>query len=335
MKIRGNLVVFAFFSIIAAGCVRDPLKVDVSGIRVNAKPLRFEKDLFETTTKPDLQTLEIKYGSFTDIFIHRILNIPEAPDSVVELQLNEFIKDQEVSDIYRMTDSVYNNVEDIESGMEDFLKHLSYYYPEKPVPGVVTFISAFNYAVITTDSVIGIGLDMFLGNDVFYYPRLGIPKYVFSRFSREYIIPSAIKAWYQSEYDIAAVKNECLSQMIYQGKLLYFTKVMSPALHDSLIHGYALQQLNWCNENEANVWSFLIENKMLFNTDPSQFAKFVNDGPTTSGFPKESPGKIGAYIGWKIVTAYAEKNNEITVPEIMNENDAQKILEKSGYKPQK
>ncbi len=329
------MVVFAFFSILAVGCTRDPLNVDVSDIKVDARPRRFEQELFKNTQKPDLKSLEKDYGSFTDIFIHRILSIPEAPDSVVEMRLYDFITDEEVSDIYRLTDSVYKDVGDIEKGMEDFLKHLSYYYPEKPVPGVVTFISAFNYAVITTDSVIGIGLDMFLGKDIFYYPRLGIPKYVFSRFSREYIIPSAIKAWFQSEYDIATVKNECLSQMIYQGKLLWFTKVMSPALHDSLVIGYSSTQLDWSKQNEANVWSFLIENKLLFNTDPSQFAKFVNDGPTTSGFPKESPGKIGAFIGWKIVSEYAKNNPELSLPEIMNESDSQKILEKSSYKPQK
>ncbi len=335
MKYKGNMVVFALISIMAVGCTRDPLSVDVSAINADGRPHRFEQELFQNNSKPNLKTLEKNYGSFTDIFIHRILSIPDAPDSVVEMRLYDFIKDEEVSEIYRLTDSAYKNVDDIEKGMEDFLKHLSYYYPEKPVPGVVTFISAFNYAVITTDSVIGIGLDMFLGKDVFYYPGLGIPKYVFTRFSREYILPSAIKAWFQSEYDIATIKNECLSQMIYQGKLLWFTKAMSPALHDTLVTGYTAQQLDWCLQNEANIWSFLIENKILFNTDPSLYAKFVNDGPTTSGFPKESPGKIGAFIGWKIVSEYAINNPELSLPEIMNESDAQKVLEKSSYKPQK
>ncbi len=338
MKFKVNMLPFTLFSILVMACNSDRLEVDVSGIEVNAKARRFEKELFKNSgsaATPDINSLKQQYGSFFDVFTHRIISIPEGPDSIVAKQLQLFVNDAEVLDVYKLADSAYSNMDDVEDGMESFLQHLHHYFPDQPVPGIVTYISAFNYAVITTDSVIGIGLDMFLGEDVAYYPRLGIPKYMFSKFRREYIVPSAIKAWFQSEYDIAAVKNELLSQMIYQGKLLYFSKAMAPAMHDSLITGYSSAQVDWCKQNETEIWSFLIENKLLFNTDPSQYAKFINDGPATSGFPKEAPGKIGAWIGWQIVKGFAENNSELSLPQIMQENDAQKILEKSAYKPQK
>ena len=338
MKIRRNILLVTLYSLILVSCKRDPIAVDVSDIKVDATAKRFEKELFKnsgTGQMPDIKSLKQHYGSFFNVFTHQIISVPEGPDEIVGNHLSQFINDAEVKDVYRMTDSAYSNMEDVEKRMTGFLQHLNYYYPDVPVPGVVTYISAFNYAVITTDSVIGIGLDMFLGDDVFYYARLGIPKYMFSKFRREYIVPSAIKAWYQSEYDIAGVKNELLSQMIYQGKLMYFSKSMSPELNDTLITGFTAAQLEWCKQNEANVWAYLIENKLLFNTDPSIYAKFVNDGPSTSGLPKEAPGKIGAWIGWQIVSQYAEKNSDISLPEIIKEIDAQKILEKSGYKPNK
>ncbi|HMT30846.1 MAG TPA: hypothetical protein PKD91_16365, partial [Bacteroidia bacterium] len=237
--------------------------------------------------------------------------------------------------IYRLTDSAYKSVDDINSGMELFLKHHKYYFPDKALPSVVTYISAFNYAVITTDSVIGIGLDMFLGPQIEYYPRLGVPRYLFTKFSREYIVPSAIKAWFQSDYDQGAVKNELLSQMVYQGKLLYYIQAMAPDLADTLRTGYTAEQLKWCEANEANIWSFFIENKLLFNSDPAEFSKFVNDGPATNGFPKEAPGKIGAWVGLKIVNAYMKNNDKISLQELLLEKDAQKILEDSKYKPKK
>jgi len=314
------------------------LDVDVSDIQVNSKAKRFEHDLFTSFKpgfSPGLTELRLEYGNFVDVFNYRILNIPEGTDSLVATQLALFISDPEVNDIFRLTDSAYKNMDDVNDGMEVFLKHLGYYFPRKAVPTVVTYISAFNYAVITTDSVIGLGLDMFLGPEIMYYPRLGIPKYMFTKFSREYIVPSAIKAWFQSEYDIQGVKNEFLSQMIYQGKLLYYSKAMYPDLHDTLQTGYTKEQLKWCQENESNVWSFFIENKLLFNTDPSLFAKFINEGPSTNGFPKEAPGKIGAWIGYQIVKKYAEKHSDLKLSAIMLENDSQKILEKSGYKPNK
>jgi uncharacterized protein YjaZ len=110
---------------------------------------------------------------------------------------------------------------------------------------------------------------------------------------------------------------------------------MLPSLHDSLKTGYSADQLKWCEQNEAKIWAFFIERKLLFSADPSEYVKYVNDGPTTSGFPPESPGKIGAWIGYRIVKAYMDKNNDITLSGLLKEQDAVKVLEKSSYKPER
>jgi hypothetical protein len=60
--------------------------------------------------------------------------------------------------------------------------------------------------------------------------------------------------------------------------------------------------------------------------------KFIGDAPFTYAFGKESPGRAAVWLGWQIVKAYAENNN-LKVKTLMNENDYQKILNKSEYKP--
>jgi hypothetical protein len=226
-------------------------------------------------------------------------------------------------------------MDDIKTELDIFLRHYQYYFPDKVVPEIITYISAFNYAVIATDSVIGVGLDMFLGANSEFYPRLGIPKYMSNNFSREYITPSVIKGWFQSDYEQSAVKREFLSQMIYQGKLLYYMKALAPSLDDTITSGYSATQLQWCNDNEARIWSLFIEKKLLFSTDASEYAKFINDGPALSGFSPDAPSKIGAWIGWQIVNTYMNKNKEATLIELLEETDALKILEMSGYKPKR
>lgn len=333
-----KIIIIGSISLLLVACNRDPLAVNTDNIELSVTTQRFEQDLFKGSYAGEMErtlALRNKYGTFFDLFVFKILNIPDEGDSISAANLTKFVTDGEMNDILRLTDSVYTTITDINSGMESFLKHHKYYFPERPVPGVVTYISAFNYAVVTTDSVIGIGLDMFLGPEVEYYARLGIPKYLFDKFSKEYIVPSAIKAWYQSDYDVSEVKNEFLSQMIYQGKMMYYINAMAPDVHDTLRTGYSDSQLKWCEENEGNIWSFFIENKLLFNTDPSEYAKYVNDGPATNGFPKEAPGRIGVWLGWQIVKEYMKKNSDVTLPELLSEKDAQKILEESGYKPKK
>lgn len=330
------LITIIYFTI--TSCSSDRVENEINDIKVTTNIQRLDVDLFAQNYASPIARhlfLEKKYGSFYNRFVHNILTIPEGNDTTVATNLNLFVNDKEITDVHSDVERAFKNLDDIKSGMEGFQKHLKYYFPSKPIPDIITCITAFNYSVVATDSVIGIGLEMFLGPDAVYYPRLGYPKYMFSKFSREYIVPAAVKGWFQSDYDGSDVKKDLLSQLIYQGKLIYYMKKMLPETNDTLITNYTSEQLKWCDENESKIWSFFIENKLLFNNDPSVFNKFVNDGPTTNGFPKEAPGKIGAYTGWQIVNAYMDKNNSLTLVDLLKENDAQKILDSSGYKPKK
>jgi uncharacterized protein YjaZ len=61
--------------------------------------------------------------------------------------------------------------------------------------------------------------------------------------------------------------------------------------------------------------------------NPAQFSKFYLE------IDNESPGRVGAWIGWQIVRSYM-KNNEVTVAQLLKTN-AKQIFEKSKYKPKK
>jgi hypothetical protein len=62
-------------------------------------------------------------------------------------------------------------------------------------------------------------------------------------------------------------------------------------------------------------------------------AEFTNDGPFTGSISKECPPRIAMWIGWQIVKSYMDHNEQVSLEELMNEKDAQKILSKSKYKP--
>jgi hypothetical protein len=100
-----------------------------------------------------------------------------------------------------------------------------------------------------------------------------------------------------------------------------------------LIFGYADSTLTWLNRNERNVWQFFIEKKLLYETDPLIFSKYINDAPSTSGMPPEAPGNVACWVGYKIVEEYMKSKSSVTLEQLMNNTDAQKILEDSGYKP--
>jgi hypothetical protein len=81
------------------------------------------------------------------------------------------------------------------------------------------------------------------------------------------------------------------------------------------------------------MWTFLAEHKLLFTTDRMSIKRFIDDGPYTSAFTDQSPGRTGAWIGWQIVRSYMKQNKEVTLAELMAKDDFQEILNQSGYQP--
>ncbi len=206
------------------------------------------------------------------------------------------------------------------------------------MPAVYTCITGFNNSIITADSILGIGLDRYLGADCEYYKRLEIYKYLADRMTPENIVPDCIYGWGASEWDFSALRytaDNVLSEIIHEGKLKYFEKCMLPETTDELIFGFTDDQFRFCRNNENQMWQYLIEKNLLFSTDKFTIQKLTGEAPFTSFFTNESPGRAAVWIGFRIVESYMMKNPDVSLNELMTNADIQSILEKAKYNPQK
>ena len=97
---------------------------------------------------------------------------------------------------------------------------------------------------------------------------------------------------------------------------------------------FTKSQMDWVIENEASIWEFLVHEDMLFSKKEIEFRSFINYAPFAKGMPKEAPGRVAYYIGYKMVNEYMD-NNEIDIEELMYLKDSRKFLQKSKYKPTK
>ena len=81
------------------------------------------------------------------------------------------------------------------------------------------------------------------------------------------------------------------------------------------------------------MWTYLVEKDLLFSTKRMDIVRYINDGPQTNGFPPESPGRTGAWLGRQIIRKYMKRNPEITLEKLMKNQDYQGILNASAYLP--
>jgi hypothetical protein len=321
------------------GCGNDRLDVDVSTISIpEVNILRLEQDVFKLDTndiKGSTIKLEKKYGHFYSGYFSVLLNNGGIKDSSYSYRIKQFISDRDMKGTFNDCEKEFPATDELKKDLTQSFKYFNYYFPNKPLPKVVTMITGFNYPVVTIDSTIGIGLDMYLGSNNKYYKWLTFPRYKTMFMNKENIVPDAIHSWMLSEFPYTMNKSDFLSDITYMGKILYLTDALLPSIPDTLKIHYSKTQMEYCHQNEFNVWSYFAAQKLIYTTNQSEIMKFTSDGPFTSAFSKDAPPLIGYWIGWQIVRQYMKNNPNITLEDLMNETDAQKILTKAKYKPTK
>lgn len=316
-------------------------KVDVSGYEVELKVNRLEDDLFSVKTTEDYIELDAIDSGLMAAYKKGIMG-PETRDGHIPVEKSaqgfmEFINNKDMRHLYETVDSTFPSLEDLEEDLSEAFSHYHYYFPEKTIPKLYSVVSPFRAQSITTNNALAVCLDMYLGPQFTPYqtPQLQFPGFLIRRFRPDYIVPNTVKAWVESEYPRLDKDHRLLGEMIHQGKILFAMDLLMPETADSLKIGYPDGKIEWCKENEFQIWTHLIEEDLLYNTDFRTYAGVVTEGPFSKGnnVPQDSPPKIAVWAGWQIVREYMDNKPEVTLAELLNEIDYDKILSESGYKP--
>ncbi len=310
---------------------------DVSGVQVNVKVDRFEKDFFAIDTSQvevSLNKLQSAYGSFLNDYLYNILAIPPFPDSVMH-KVKLFIHDYKpIYDSVEQRFASFKEGDQIKRGLQ-FVK---YYFPKyNPPANIITFIGPLEgYGNVLTGSGIAVGLQLYLGKDFSIYHTEYInnvyPEYRSRRFEPTYIAANSMRNVIDDMFPYNTTGKPLIDQMIEQGKRLYLLDQFLPEAADSVKTGYTQRQLEGCYKNEGFIWSFFLQNNLLYQNDPFQIRDYINDGPKTPALNEASPGNIGQFIGWQIVKTWVDKNKEATL-ETMMRTPARQLFEEAKYKP--
>ncbi|MDB5005044.1 MAG: gldB [Mucilaginibacter sp.] len=315
-------------------------KIDVSNIPIDVKIERFDHDFDGLRTKPMLQQaafMQKKYGSFYRDYTEQILQAGSTSDTAYFNVLRPVFKGRPYLDVKHDVDSIYPGAMDKQNAeLTDAFRRIKYYYPKKKLPKVYAYFSGFKAQTSVGDGYFGIGLDLFLGADSRFYPALieAFPHYISKRFTPDNITPRVIEGIAREDmFPESDNDKTLLAKMVYTGKILYFMDQILPDVPDSTKIGYTTQQLKWCTDFKSTIWAYLLEQNLLYETDYQKIQTYVSEAPFTPQFGRESAPKIGSWTGWQIVKEYMDKHPDITLPELMINNDAQKILNDSKYRP--
>ena len=318
MKIYRFIVLLCLFFL---SCdQKSKVEKEVEEIPVDIKVERFDKVFFETKPE-DLAKVKRQYPFF----------FPPGNDDAVWLKK---MQDPIWREVYTEVQKKYSNFEPVREEFNSLFQHVKYYFPEVKIPKVITVISEMDYnaKAIYADSLVIVSLELYLGKEHKFYE---FPNYLKQNFEERQIMPDVVSSFAFRKISGSSDRS-LLSQMIFEGKQLYAKDLLLPQYTDAEKMGYTPEQIKWCEENESYMWRYFIENQLLYSDDPKLNTRFIAPAPFSKFFleiDNDSPGRVGAWIGWQMVRSYM-KNNKATLSELLKTN-AKEIFEKSKYKPKK
>jgi len=281
---------------------------------------RFDKKFFETPVS-ELPKLKADFPAFF-------------PSTVSDKEWIEKMTNPQWRELYSEVQKTFGDFEPQRKEIEELFRHIKFYYPKTTTPKVVTLIYEMDYhtKAIYADSIILVSLEMYLGKTHKFYE---FPEYQKQNFGKNQLLPDIVSSFSMRKVP-PPTTNNLLSQMIYVGKELYMKDLLLPEYSDADKIGYTPEQIAFCNENENYMWSYFIEEKLLYSTDSKLGNRFINPAPFSKFYleiDNETPGRIGTWVGWQIVRAYM-KNNDVSLQQLL-ETEADEIFTKSKYKPKK
>ena len=337
-----QIYLFFLLALVFFSCQKSK-KPDVSQIKLDIHIERFDKDLAKLekqgTLKAD-QLLKKKYGPFYHNFITILLqdNDINTTDTAYFKLLRRVFATKDYKALKHDVDSVYPNMDKVQGDLTDAFKHIKYYYPQKKLPVIYTYISGFELQTMVGDGYVGIGLDLFLGGNSRFYPSLtaAYPRYLSRYFNAQNICPRVVEGIAREDmFPESDSSKTLLSKMVYNGKIMYFMDQIMPDLPDTTKIGYTDAQLKWCDQFQSKIWGWFLDQNLLYESDYPKIQKYIGEAPFTPGLGEknESAPKLAIWTGWQIVRQYMNKHPEVTLQQLMADNDAQKILNESRYRP--
>ncbi len=326
---KNILILFLPLLILLAACQseNESADINVSAIEMPLNIQRFDQSMMQLHDKKSIVEFLKKHQSFVQLYYQTSYQDTALTNRLEMIANNPFTKE-----FYEETQKSFGDLKDLKQQLEIAFKHIKYYYPDFKAPQIITTFSALDLELVVSDDMIIIPLETFLGPKAKYRPQYS--DYLLQRFDKPYIVPSILTILSKKYNKIDPNDHSMLSDMIYYGKSFEFTRAMLPNVADSLVIAYPDSNLSKTWHSQDLVWAYFLDKKLLFETNERVKEKYLGDRPKVFEIGNDCPGRIGQWLGWRIVTRYRTENPSISLVNLMSNSNARDILAKSKYRGQ-
>lgn len=321
------LVVLGIFS-----CNGDCTEVlDTSDITIKSKLVEIQKGIQKVKTPQDIDTFATSYPKFWKFMLNS-----EMPEPVLKQQFYRMATDPKRQGLNDEVNKFFPDFVEPKKELDQLFKNITVFFPDFEAPDVNTLISGFGgFTAEDGGDILLIGLEYFMDSTAKYQPHSSeMPKYLKKHYTKETISIKSAMALSGRYLQFDRKDKSLINEMIKFGKILYFVKSVLPCKTEAQVLEFSQKEWDQSIANDHRIYSYFIKNGLYYDTKTEPKRLFVHPRPKCVEISNECPGRIGQWLGYLIVKSYMKKH-EITLAELMAEEDHVKIFTKSGYKPGK
>lgn len=254
-----------------------------------------------------------------------------APDSLL---LQAWCGSLPVAVFSPAADSIYPDVSMVERNLGAILARSREEGLDIPERRYAAVVWGKYETMMFVDSVMLIALNHYLGAEYDGYSHF--PLYM--RLTKE---PSMLP------YDIAEAiigtsypyesdeQSNVLQRMLYEGALAVAKQRAVPQATLDGILGYRPEQTAFVQDEERNLWQALVGRELLYDTSEATVSRLFDPAPNTPVLDNRCPGRVGRYLGYRIVQSYLEKHPDATLPYLLSPEfyKSSQTLAEADYRP--
>ncbi|WP_299230451.1 gliding motility lipoprotein GldB [uncultured Bacteroides sp.] len=323
-------ILIIILSLLVLSACRDDRQEDFFLSEGRLKIHRYDRLQFEASALnsfTSLQKMNMNFPHATKLLIEDVLALGSVNDEKINDRLCAYYSDTSLVNLMLDVEDKYKDLGSFEKDLTKGFLYLKKRMSSFPIPVVYSQISALNQSVVVSDSLIGISLDKYMGED---YPMYKRYYYNYQRVSMnpDRIVPDCLSFYLLSLYPFPWDRNHrtLFDLMMYRGKIAWITeKALGSEELGTKVLGYNDMQLEWCRKNKKQFIEWVNKANHLESTDPMIIRSYLQPMPNRI-LNEDVPPMIGIWLGMQYIDEYMKKNPGVTFEELLNNTDYEGML---------
>lgn len=267
--------------------------------------MRFDVAINEYNEMSAEQRLQFR-DSFSDVI--ELLSMVEQKKLDEDTLLSIYADSRPVKMFSQAVNQNLGSIDSVQSILGHIQNNIDKVLPMAFMGDIYSIVSSnVNTHIFMNDTVMLVALNHYLGSEFQGYSN-------FDTYLRRF------KTLHYLPYDIAEARiayaypfqqnddSKVINRMMYEGALsMALVQIVPDALLEDVI-GCSTEELSWMQENEKNIWNTLISKELLYSTSLMDVSRLVNKSPSVPSIHPDCPGRVGRYIGYRIVESYINNN---------------------------